>query len=340
MDSKRYNIAVIGAGDMGTRHINGWIEAGHHVLYVVDIDLEKAGRVAKAFNIPNLSEDYEIAISDSRVDIVSVCLPLKFHKPVTVYAANKGKHVFCEKPLCSSLEEAKEMEKAIRQAGVKFGLGFQRNLSPGIKAVREWVNEDKFGHPLVISSDLLQEVRPKRVMHDKNGNQGPVVDTACHFFLMWQTILQSKPKKIYASGGILAKDRPEIAHFEQLAVDTAVITMEYESGDIATMSISWGLARDFKMPSKHDRIFGPKGGAQGAFNTFTTSEIEIELFVGSEYEIVKIEQSNLFMEQFKLFVNSIDHNLPEHTSFETGIEMLKLSYAVLESIETGKIIEL
>ncbi|TBL73266.1 Gfo/Idh/MocA family protein [Paenibacillus thalictri] len=333
---KRYNVAVIGAGDMGARHVKGWIEAGHHVMILVDMDEQRLRKVAEENNVPYTATDYKEAVSRPEVDIVSICLPLAFHMPVTLYAAGQGKHIFCEKPLASSLEQAQQMEEAVHNAGVKFGLGFQRNLSPGIAVVKKWVEEDKFGRPLVISSDLLQEVRPKRVMHDKNGNQGPIVDTCCHYFLMWQTILQSKPRKVYASGGIFAKDRPEIAHFEQLAVDTAVITVEYESGDIGTMTISWALAKDTKMTNRNDRLFGPKGGVQGPFNIFTIPELELKLMEGDQSERVAIHQLNLHAEQFKLFAQALQDDSQEYISFSTGKEMMKLSYAVLESIETGK----
>jgi predicted dehydrogenase len=234
------------------------------------------------------------------------------------------------------------MEDAVRRNGVQFGLGFQRNYSHGVERVQKWVKEGKFGSPLVFISDLLQEVRPKRAMHDKNGNQGPVVDTSCHFFLMWETIFGSKPKKVYARGGILAKDRPEIAHFNELAVDTAVITVEYESGDIGTMTISWGLNKGFQMQPRTDRIFGPRGGAEGAFNTWGPSVgTSIDLYLGGrEKEVISLDKRSLFKLQFDDFTKAIEKGVPVKTGFKQGKKMLALSYAVLESIETGKVITL
>src|SRR5690606_41278907 len=95
--------------------------------------------------------------------------------------------------------------------------------------------------PLVFSSDLMQEVRPKIAMHDNNGNKGPIMDACCHYFFMWQTVFQSKPKRVYARGGIIAKDRPEIAHLQELAIDTGLITEELYSGDIGSMKVSMYL---------------------------------------------------------------------------------------------------
>ena len=68
---------------------------------------------------------------------MSICTPLAWHAPVTIAAAAQGKHVFCEKPLARSLAEATAMEESLTQAGVQFGLGFQRNLAAGVALLRQ-----------------------------------------------------------------------------------------------------------------------------------------------------------------------------------------------------------
>ncbi|WP_165972071.1 Gfo/Idh/MocA family protein [Paenibacillus piri] len=335
---KRFKIAVIGAGDMGRNHVRSWIAAGHHVVTLCDVDEERSIALAHEFNVPNFVKDYKEAINDPQIEIVSICLPLVFHAPVTIYAAQQGKHVFCEKPLASSAQAAMDMQAAVEKAGVQFGVGFQRNYSNGVEQVKQWVQEDRFGRPLVMNCDLLQEVRPKLAMHDRNGNQGPVVDACCHAFMMWQTVFQSKPKMVYARGGIMAHERPEIAHFDQLAIDTAVITVEYESGDIGTMTVSWGLAKKFKLHGRADRIIGPKGGAEGHFNNFGNKTLQIELYDGENKETVELPQPDLFKVQFQRFAAAVEEGRPAPVGFTQGRDMLKLSHAVLESIETGKIV--
>ncbi|MFC4597566.1 Gfo/Idh/MocA family protein [Cohnella hongkongensis] len=341
--AKTFKVAVLGAGDMGKYHIHGWTLAGHEVVSITELDLETAKKAAEAVGLSGVSyyQDYKQAVADPEADIVSIALPLPFHAPAAILAAQHGKHVFCEKPLAGSLEDARQMQEAVEKAGVQFGIGFQRNFAHGVELVKEWVREDKFGRPTVISSDLLQEVRPKRVMHDKLGNQGPVVDTLCHYLLMWQTIFDSKPVRVSASGGVYAAGRPEISHFKQLAVDTAVVIVEYASGDIGTMTISWCLAKDTQMRPRPDRIFGPKGGAEGAFNTFGRDAGKaITLYVGDRVESARLEERELFQIELGKFADAIASGQPAPVSFATGTDMLKLSYAVLDAIETGKTIEL
>jgi predicted dehydrogenase len=328
--TRPFNVAVLGAGDMGVRHVNAWTNLGHRVVSITDADRERAAEVSERHGIGHVLTDYREAVSDPEVDVVAICLPLAFHAPATVLAARHGKHVFTEKPLCRTVAEADEMEAAVRGAGVHFGIGFQRNLAEGVGLLRRWASEGRLGHPLVFSSDLLQEVRPKRAMHDRNGNNGPLTDAGCHYYLLWQTVFRSKPKTVYAQGRVLAVERPEVAHLAQLAIDTAVVTVEYESGDIGTMTVSWGLAEGFRLAGRPDRVIGPRGGAEGAVGSGLT------LYECDREERVEIEPKDLHEVQVGLFVEAIRDGKPFPHGFREGRQMLAVTDAIMESIDTGR----
>lgn len=328
----KYNVAVIGAGDMGGRHVAGWLAAGHNVVSITDVDQQRAKDLAAKHDVQTIYADYREAITTGDVEIVSIALPLAFHAPVTIFAANHDKHVFCEKPLARSMTEAQAMEAAVKRAGVQFGLGMQRNLAGGVSLLRRWAAEGRFGRPMVFNSDLLQEVRPKRVMHDRLGNGGPLMDAGCHYYLLWQTVFRSRPKNVYAQGRILAAGRPEVGHFDQLAIDTAVVTVEFESGDIGTMTVSWGLAEHFQMPSRPDRILGPKGGAEGSVQATLT------VFDGDQVEEVAIERKDLHEAEFVIFADAIANGTAPAYGFRTGKEMLTLTRAIFRSIDSGRVV--
>lgn len=326
----KYNVAVIGAGDMGGRHVTAWSALGHRVVSITDVDHDRAAGLAAKHGVATTCADYRQAITADGVEIVSIALPLAFHAPVTIFAAWHGKHVFCEKPLARSLTEAKAMEAAVTRAGVQFGLGMQRNLAGGVGLLREWAAEGRFGRPMIFTSDLLQEVRPKRVMHDRLGNGGPLMDAGCHYYLLWQTVFRSKPKNVYAQGRILAAGRPEVAHFDQLAIDSAVVTVEYESGDIGTMIVSWGLAERFAMPTRPDRVFGPRGGAEG------NVQRQLIVYDGDRVETVEIETNDLHAAEFAIFADAIANGTAPVYGFETGKQMLALTRAIFRSIDCGR----
>jgi predicted dehydrogenase len=334
---KRWKVAVIGTGDMGNQHVKGWNLAGHEVVSVTDIDPERANELASKYGVKKVYSDYKEAIGDPEAEIVSICLPLALHAPVTVYAASQGKHIFCEKPLARNFQEVAEMEAAVAKAGVQFGLGFQRNLSRGVHTVKEAVQEGRLGRPVVFQCDSVAQIRPKRVMHDADGNAGPIMDLGCHYFVMFQTVFGSLPKTVYARGQIMAKDREELAHIPRLAIDTAQITVEYESGDIGEFSVSWGMPPDFKMKARTDRIYGPLGGMEGGFNGNPKS---LKLYEGNQTEELKLEgYESLHREQFDLFINALNEGNPAPVSFEAGKDVLAVTLAIFKSIETGQVVD-
>lgn len=312
---------------MGGRHVAGWRAVGHDVAVVSDVDRARAESLAAAHHVDTVETDYARAIAHA--DVVSICLPLALHAEVTIAAARAGKHVFTEKPLAPTVADAEAMATAVARAGVHFGLGFQRNLAGGIALLRQWAAEGRFGRPMLYSSDLLQEVRPKVAMHDRNGNNGPFTDAGCHYYLAWQTVFRSRPKTVYAQGRITAIGRPEIAHFAQLAIDTGVVTVEYESGDIGTLTASWGLAKGSAIKSRPERIVGPLGAAEG------NPERELMLYSGDTVEQVPVEPRDLHEVELRAFSESIEKDVPYAYGFAVGRQIMAVTDAIFESIATG-----
>lgn len=330
MSPGQLRVAVLGAGDMGSRHAAAWRALGHRLVVVADADGERAARAATEHGFERTTADYREAVALPDVDVVVVALPLRLHAPATILAAEHGKHVLTEKPLCSSFAEADAMEAAVRKAGTVFGTGFQRNLAEGVSLLRQWAAEGRFGHPLLFSSDLLQPVRPKPGMMDRHGNGGPLVDAACHYYLLWQTVFRSRPKSVSARGTIFANQHPETAGVAQLPVDTAAVTVEYESGDLAAFTVSWGLRTGLGLHGRPDRLIGPLGGAEGAVNRV------LEVWDGPQPCRVEIEPRDLHRVEAELFSAAIGGGAPFPTGFREGREVLAVTDAVFRSLQSGR----
>lgn len=323
-------VAVLGAGDMAGHHLRAWQALGHEVVSVTDLDAPRAQELARREGVQRVYRDYRDAVAEEGVDVVSVCLPLALHAPATIAAARHGKHVFCEKPLARNMTEADRMEAAVSDAGVRFGIGFQRNLAEGVGMLRRGVAEGRFGHPVLYSSDLLQQVRPKPGMHERSGNGGPLTDAGCHYYLLWQTVFRSKPKTVHAQGRIAATERPELAHVGALAIDTAVVSIDYESGDIGTLTVSWGLPAGFKMRSRPERIIGPRGGAEGSTETGLT------FYDGEGVSEVPIKDRDLWEVELEIFAEKLRGGSTRPAGFVEGRQMIAVTEAVHRSIDTGQ----
>ena len=337
----KHGIILVGAGDMGGHHSRAWTEIGQPIVAIVDIDGSRAQKLADRYHVERTFDDYQTAISEMEdADIVDVSVPLDVHLPVTVAAARAKKHVLCEKPLARDLEEADAMQEAVSAAGIKFAVGFQRNLAPGVAFLQEEVRAGHFGRPLLFTADGMGEVRPKRFMHDRFGNNGPVVDLMQHYFLLWETVFESEPVAIEAFGFIAASERPEIAHFKERAIDTAVVTVRYRSGDVGTMTVSWGLAAGTRLPSLPERLIGPKQAAiAGPFRDFSWQGWTIYDGPKEEYHPFPAVYPHAL--QAQAFIDYVEgkRQAPPST-LQEGKRLLRLSLAALTAIETGQVVAL
>ncbi len=337
----KHGVILVGAGDMGGQHARAWSKVGEEIAAIVDLDGERAHKLAEQYGVKRTFSDYRQAIAElSNAELVDVAVPLVEHLPVTVEAARHGKHVLCEKPIARDLREVDQMEEAIDRAGVKFAVGFQRNLPPGVAFLRDEVAKGRFGRPLLFTVDGMAEVRPKRFMHDQENNNGPVVDLLGHYFLLWETVFGSKPVHISADGFVAAANRPEIAHFAHKAVDTAVVTVRYASGDVGSMSVSWGLAAKSRVPTGPERLAGPEAVAvMGEYRDFSWESITIYRGEGQHYE--KLPEAPAFVLQAQAFLDYLEGRRTEPPSgIAEGRHLLRLSLAALESIQSGKTIVL
>lgn len=337
----KFNIAVIGTGGMGTRHIKSWKAHGHNVISVVDTDRKRAKQAADTFNIPNWYVDYKQALSNPETDIVSVCTPLKFHAEVTIFAAEHGKHVFCEKPLCRNIKEAKAMEQAIRSSGINFGIGYHRSRTRDIELIGKWIDEKRFGTPLTIDINFRGNVKGKKAMHDAEGNMGPAMDMACHYYIMWQNILKSKVSKVFAKARVLAHDMPQLADIKKPAWDTVKAVMEYKSGVIASYNMCWGLEKNTTLKGNSHYIYGPNGGVEWEPQKIIVHQngVKEEIQIIDPDEPTPEGVTGPHLKQYIPFVESIETGKPAPVGLQDGKDTLAVALALFESIDTEREVE-
>src|SRR5215470_2074386 len=128
----KLGVAVLGVGTLGKFHAENLRcripEA--HLVAVADADGVRAARVAAELEIPHHYDQAGALLERDDIQAVVIAAPSKFHGESIVAAARAGKHVFCEKPIALTLEEADAALDAVRQAGVQLQIGFMRRYDP------------------------------------------------------------------------------------------------------------------------------------------------------------------------------------------------------------------
>lgn len=320
-------VAIVGAGDMGGVHARAWKESGAgRVVAVADVDEARLEAFRAAHGVEDAATDYNELIDRVRPDAVSVCVPAFLHPAVTLHAAKAGCHVLCEKPIALTAEDGRSMIDACRSAGAKLAVAFQRRYDPLTRAVRDLVERDVLGRPLVWRSLDLREVRPKTRMHETTlGNGGPVVDCGVHWFDQWAVVFGSEAVSVTARGGFrFGRGKQRLAAVQELAVDTAVVTVEYASGDVGELTICWGLPEGTAATSD-ETLFGPHGVARK-----TESGLQVLSGEHKEEHPLDGDPRPALMRDFAAAVRAND--APPITG-EDGLAALQVSLAALVSAE-------
>src|ERR1700693_664214 len=109
---RNFKTALFGTGFVGRVHLEGIRRLGYVQLYAIgEPQIEKANQLAAEFGVEKTDADYRRILEDPAVDAVHICTPNVLHFPMAKEALEAGKHVICEKPLATSIAQAKQLVK-------------------------------------------------------------------------------------------------------------------------------------------------------------------------------------------------------------------------------------
>ncbi len=161
---KTLRIGLLGFGSMGRTHtwavqnlpfFYGELPFCASVAGVCTTTAEKSARVAKQFSIPYATTDEDALINDPNIDIIDICTPNLYHFETLKKTILAGKHVLCEKPLCTTPEEAREIASLPLKEGQVCGMVFNnRWLSPVLRA-KQLIDEGRLGRILSFEGKYL-----------------------------------------------------------------------------------------------------------------------------------------------------------------------------------------
>jgi predicted dehydrogenase len=208
-------IGVLGAGHLGKIHIRCIKEISQFELIgFYDTDDENSKKVETEFQIKRFHDLSELI---DLVDVVDIVTPTVSHFSCASQAMKKFKHVFIEKPLVTTVEEAKELIAIANEANVKVQVGHVERFNPAYLAARPFINQ-----PLFIETHRLAQFNPR-------GTDVPVIlDLMIHDIDIILSLVKSNIKRISASGVAIVSDTPDIANAR----------LEFDNGCVANLTAS------------------------------------------------------------------------------------------------------
>ncbi len=164
--TKTLNVAMIGGGFMGKAHAMAYAAmpmffwpapAIPHRKVVVDLTEGAAQDARDRFGFDEASSDWKATVNRTDIDIVDICTPNNAHAEIAIEALKAGKHVICEKPLASTLEESVAMVKAARASGTTTMVAFNYRRTPAVALAKKFIEEGKIGDVINFRGTYLQD---------------------------------------------------------------------------------------------------------------------------------------------------------------------------------------
>ncbi len=208
-------IGVFGVGHLGKFHLNNWKEIkGIELVGFYDPNDNAAQEVSEKYQLPRFLDPERLMDACDAIDVVA---PTTFHFDLCEKAIKKGKHVFVEKPLANTMEEARVLVKLVKESNVKMQVGHVERFNPAYLALQ---GQDL--NPMFIEVHRLAQFNPR-------GTEVSVIlDLMIHDIDIILSIVKSDVKNISASGVAVMTDTPDIAN----------IRIEFNNGCVANLTSS------------------------------------------------------------------------------------------------------
>lgn len=319
-------IGILGVGHLGKFHLNNWKEIKDvEIVGFFDPHDPTAQEVSEKYQIPRfLDADRLIELCDA-VDIVA---PTNHHFELCKSAIRKGKHVFVEKPLANTMDEARELVQLVRESNIKLQVGHVERFNPAFLATQNTSLQ-----PMFIEVHRLAQFNPR-------GTEVSVIlDLMIHDIDIILSIVKSEVKHISASGVAVMTDTPDIAN----------VRIEFNNGCVANLTssrISMKRMRKMRLFQK-DAYIGInfldkkteiiKLKTQQDVDAFT---FDLDTPHGKKTIAVAnplIPEVNAIKMELEEFRNAILNNTPTLVSEVDGFRAMDVAHQILQKIQNNSI---
>lgn len=324
------SLGLIGTGRMGTFHATALARHLHgaRLVALADPAPGAAARLGETLDVAHIHTDPQALIDNPAVEAVVIVAPARSHAELVVAAAQAGKPVFCEKPMAVTLEEADRAIAACAEAGVALQVGFNRRFATSFRTAHELISQGRIGTP-----QLLRSLTRDPALHDPAAVKPWTIflETLIHDF---DTLNFFNPGaravQVYAVADALV--RPDFR--DRGLLDTAVVTLRYDNGAIATAEANFQAVYGYDVRGE---VFGSAGmltagdartselvcyGAEGISQTTQRSDAEL--------------LRDAYLAELRAFVDAVREGTPVPVGGNDARAALAIALAAIESVQTGQ----
>jgi len=322
---KKLNIGVFGVGHLGKIHSKLIKEIdGYNLVGFYDPNNENAIEAENILGVKRFTNQEELIDLCDCIDIVS---PTLYHYEGAVKVIKKSKHIFIEKPLTTTTDEAKSLISLCKEANVKVQVGHVERFNPAFEAAVNY-----FDNPMFIETHRLALFNPRGT------DVSVVLDLMIHDIDIVLATVKSTVKKISASGVAVVSSTPDIANAR----------IEFNNGCVANLTAS----RISMKNMRKSRFFQKDAYISVDFLEKQASVVKLKMLEGEAgpfdvtidlgegkgtkqlyFENPEVKPSNAIKKELESFWDSIVNNSPIAVPIEDGYKALEIAYEIIEKLK-------
>ncbi|MFK5982034.1 MAG: Gfo/Idh/MocA family oxidoreductase [Flavobacteriaceae bacterium] len=315
---------VIGAGHLGKIHLKLLNQSSKYDLVgFYDSNVEAAKNIASEFGYKNFQTVEELIEACDMVDVVT---PTLFHFDTAEKVLEAGKHLFIEKPITKTVEEAETIRELAKKNGVRGQVGQVERFNPAFTAVSH-----KIENPMFIESHRLAEFNPRGT------DVSVVLDLMIHDIDAILSVVKSKVKTVTANGVSVISNTPDIANAR----------IEFENGCVANLTASrismknMRKSRFFQKDAYISVDFLEKKCEVVKMKDAPETPDDFAMILTNAEGVKKqiyfdnpdVDSNNAILDELEAFADAINNNTTPIVTLAQGTEALRVAMKVIENFK-------
>ncbi len=327
---RKLRYCIVGLGRISMKHFMPGCKMSQYseVSALVSGNREKAEAQAADYGIPAKNiydyKNYNDILKNPDIDAVYIALPNSMHAEYTIRAANAGKHVFCEKPMATTVRDSEAMIDACKAAGKKLMIAYRCHYEPmNLKAI-QLIRSGALGTVQAIeSANGFNEVAGEWRLNRKLAGGGPLMDVGIYSLNACRYLTREEPAKLDGYSSVIDKD----GRFDQVEENVSW-TMRFPSGIVASCNTTYGAPMDGFV-----RVHGAKGVLQ-LEPAFSYEGIRLQTRIKGQSptdELSPLKDPEQFKVEADYFAQCVFDNKQPRSSGEEGLRDMRLMESIYKA---------
>lgn len=347
-DQRLLRVGVLGCGPIAqAAHFESCTKARNAELYAIcDVADDLRDRMAATHAPTRAYADYDAMLADPDLEAVVIATSDAFHVPAALRALRAGKHVLCEKPLATGIEEAESLRAEVKASGKVLQVGHMKRFDAGLQAAKAFI-DGPMGQMVALKAwycdnthryAMTDAVQPLMVTskHARKPSENPKADLDRYYMLAHGSHLVDTAR--YFAGEIVAVDARLL---NRAGIRCWFVDVEFANGTLGHLDLTVAVRMDW-----HEgfQIYGEQGSILGkTYNPWYYKSSEVDIFHesdGSTHRVLGAD-GHFYRRQLEGFADTVLTGAPQHgADLEDGIASVRAMVAIAQSARSGKPVKL